>query len=127
MTVRYLQDCKMAIVHSGLLRTLPKSSLRVLLVYLAIARWKDGSFTAGYKATATLGNLCPRDVRKGVNELLRLGIIERIHKGSSYTNRSIYKFNLERINEHGFTRSTNVQETPWDELRSISGDVEIPC
>ena len=100
----------MALVNSGLLRTLPKSSLRVLLVYLAIARWRDGTFTAGYKATATLGGLCTRDVRKGVNTLVELGIIERIYKGVSYSNRSIYKFNLERINEHGFSLKRAIRQ-----------------
>ena len=117
----------MALVKSGLLRTLPKSSLRVLLVYLTIARWKDGTFSTGYKATATLGDLCIRDVRKGLNTLLKLGIIDRIHTGVSYSDRSIFKFNLERIIEYGFKRSSGIQETPWDELRCIGGDVEIPC
>ena len=116
----------MALVKSGLLRTLPKSSLRVLLVSMTVAKWSSGMFEAGHKGTASLAGLDPRDVRSGIDELLRLGIVERIHKGVSSLDRSVYRFNLERIREHGKSKGDALPVRGWVELLNAGGSGEKP-
>ena len=126
MSSRYLADCKMALVRSGLLKALPKSSLRVLLVYFTIAKWRTGVFEIGYKATSTISGLDTRDVKAGVKELLKLGIIEQLHKGKSSADRSVFKFSLERIENYGFSQSNEIQDAPRLKLWGLGGDVKKP-
>ena len=125
MDKRYLQDCKLELVKSGLLKTLPKSALRVLFVAFAISKWNTGTFESGSRGLSTLAKLDNRDTRAGINYLVEIGIFERLHKGVSALDRSVYRINLERIKNNGKSTSNGIPSRNWDKFLDTCRDGKI--